>query len=60
MQSVHIALIRHDGEHAAPEFTVTAAASASRSAHDSPGNACHTARAARPSWSAAMNCAPPL
>ena len=41
-----------------PEFTVTAAASASRSAHRSPGTACHTARAARPSPTAARNCSP--
>ena len=43
---------------ARPEFTTTAAASASRSVHDSPGNACHTARAARPSASAPRNCSP--
>ena len=39
---------------------MTAAASASRSGHGSPGNACQTARAARPSCSAATNWAPPL
>src|SRR5437588_376072 len=41
-----------------PAFTTTAPASARRSAHDSPGNACHTARAARPSASAPRNCSP--
>ena len=37
---------------------ITAAASHSRLAQSSPGTACHTARAARPSPSASRNCSP--